>query len=222
MASGSTRSLAPAWSTCFVAAGMTLAGCASTQPNLVARHPWIEDPSTALVSEDLIIRIRGPRTDVAAIFSFAFRQAPSDRVLTFPIPPACTPTSDFAATLEGAGNTPTRLRTTPSSDPSTIPMGPIGQRFDIHVPSEHFQEHDGKLVVRYSQICDDTFEYTLLSGAYWHGPIGRLEVLVTDPDHRVLSASVEKQPAHRVRADRYTWTFRDIEPRGGVVLQLAP
>jgi hypothetical protein len=207
---------------CFAAAAMALAlaGCASTQPELVARHPWIEDPSTALVGEDLIIRIRGPRVEVAAMFSFAFRQAPSDRVLTFPIPPTCTPTGDFVATLEGASRTPTRLRTTPSHDPSTVPMGPIGQRFDIHLPSAHFQRHDGKLVVRYSQICDQAFEYTLLSGAYWHGPIGRLEVLVADPDHRVVSGSVEKQPAHRVRADGYRWTFRDIEPRGGVVLKL--
>lgn len=204
----------------WAAMGLAPAGCASSQPSFVARHPWIEDPTTALVGEDLIIAVHRERVDVEARFAFAFREAPNDWVLTFPIPPPCSATDDFTASLEGDRQPSTRLVVSPSDEASSVPMGAIAQRFDIYLPGEAFAAHRGKLVVRYSQACDDRFEYTLLSGAYWHGPIGRLEVLITDPSRRIRAAAVEKHPAHHTSANALRWTFRDLEPRGGVSLSL--
>lgn len=173
-----------------------------------------------LVDERLLLRVGAKEVRVEARFAFRLRDEPTDRVLTFPIPPACELPTGFAATLEGVGERPTALHAESSDEPSSVPMGPIAQRYDVHVPAAPLARHDGVLVVRYAQRCSDEFRYTLLSGAYWHGPIRRLSVMVLDPTERVLSGTVEKRAPHRRRAGSWSWAFRDLEPRGGVALEL--
>jgi hypothetical protein len=201
---------------------LATAGCAATGPELVPRHPWIEDPTMALVDEQLKIDVASGQVQVEARFTFRWRADPGDRVLTFPVPPPCDAPSGFVATLEGAGRAAVRLHANPSDEPSSVPMGPIVERWDVHVPGDQLEDHGGVLVVRYAQRCTDAFRYTLLSGAYWAGPIGELNVRILDPDQRILSATVEKQPPHRFRTSTRAWSFRGLEPRGGVVLSLRP
>jgi len=60
----------------------------------------------------------------------------------------------------------------------------------------------------------------LRTGAYWRGPIGALRVRIADRGGRLVGARVEGREGTRAAAGVLEWTFRDLEPRDGVVVTL--
>ena len=199
---------------------LTLGACSAAGAGPLARHPWIEDHSLALDAEHLTINVDRREVAVEARFEFRARGELTDRVMGFVIPPPCARTGDLVATLEAPGLAPVRLESRPGTEPA-LPMGAVAETHDVAVPGPALARYR-TLVVRYRQRCADTFRYTLLTGAYWHGPIRELIIDVRDPYQRVQAASAEGRRPHDRSAVAFRWRLRDLEPSSGVLLQLKP
>ena len=183
------------------------------------RYPWFEDHTLALEHELLLVQVQGAQVLVGARFRFRPLQAQRDRTLTFPLPPPCSDAHGFTATLVGPGREPLRLRTAVAT-PDILPAGAARQTYEIALPGRALEAHDGTMLVTYAQRCDRAFRYTLRTGAYWAGPIGRLDVALADPAGRVLSATVEGQGPGSVAGTTALWSFVELEPADGLALEL--
>ncbi len=196
--------------------------CALACGGLLPRpgHPWLEDRSLELAREVLTLEVLGDRVAVDARFWFRAHGRTRDRVMFFPVPPPGGEVAGFRALLAGPDGGPLALPVGPSS-PGALPAGRSVQSFDIMVPGEDLERHQGQLVVHYEQQVSCGFGYTLRSGSYWRGPIGSLAVLLVDEASRVLSATVEGEPPHEREGGTSSWSWEGLEPRSGVELLLA-
>jgi hypothetical protein len=193
-------------------------GCAGPAP--VVGYPWVEDGSLGLASEVLTLSVLADRVSVDVLFMFEHRADRRDRVMCFPVAGPGGPASSFRAVLPGAGVEAEPLES--SGGPAcSLPAGEPVETFRILVPGEALWLHGGRLRVAYEQEAACGFSYVLSSGAYWKGPIGSLDVIVADEGHRVESALVEGEPAHAAAGTTRSWSFAQLEPRGGVELGLA-
>jgi hypothetical protein len=196
---------------------LAVAACAPQGP--VLRYPWFEDHTLALEHELLLVRVRDAEVLVGARFRFRPLEAQRDRTLTFPVPPPCSDAQGFTAMLVGFARAPLVLRTWLAA-PDLLPAGDARQTYEIALPGAELEAHGGSLLVTYAQRCERAFRYTLRTGAYWAGPIGRLDVAVEDPAGRLLSATVEGQRPGSVAGRTARWSFVDLEPAEGLALEL--
>ena len=198
---------------------LALPACAPRGP--VLRYPWIEDYTLTLEHELLLVHVRSDEVLVGARFGFRSLDTQRDRVLTFPVPPPCSDAHGFSAWLAGPGLVPLPLATWLGS-PDLLPAGEARQTYEIDLPGRELEVHQGILLVSYAQRCDRAFRYTLRTGAYWTGAIGRLDVVVDDPGGRVIGARVEGRGPGTQAGTSTLWTFVEIEPAGGLELELRP
>jgi hypothetical protein len=192
-------------------------GCAPQGP--VLRYPWFEDHTLELEHELLLLRVQGDQVLVGARFTFRPLGEQRDRVLTFPVPPPCADAQAFSAVLLEPQGAAQPLRTWLGT-PDVLPAGEARQTFEIALPGDELRAHGHTLLVSYAQRCAGGFRYTLRTGSYWAGSIGRLDVAVDDPERRVLDASVEGRGAEVVRGTSTLWSSVELEPAGGVALTL--
>jgi hypothetical protein len=200
-----------------VLGALALVACAPRGP--VLRYPWIEDYTLGLEHELLLVRVQGDEVLVGARFFFRPLGGQRDRVLTFPVPPPCSDAQGFSARLVGPGLAPWPLDTWLSA-PDLLPAGEARQTYEIALSGREIEAHQGILIVSYAQRCDRAFRYTLRTGAYWAGALGRLDVVVDDPAGRVSAARVEGQSPGAHTATSYLWSFVDIEPAGSLEIEL--
>jgi hypothetical protein len=194
-------------------------GCLPLEP--VAGPPWVEHASLALEREDLrIVLFDDATARVEADFHLR-GDVGGDAIvpMRFPIPPGCAPAGTLSARVrtDQGVSSEVAVRRAAAGSGSWLPAGDVAEMWDLDVPAAPFAT-GAVLHVLYAQRCTDRFRYTLSTGAYWRGPIGRLDVLVTDAAQRVSSASVEGQPPHGAREGAFWWSFEDVEPRGEVDL----
>lgn len=200
------------------AVALLSAACSADGMGLLPRYPYVEDHGLSLVHETLSLDVeRDGSVSVSALFRFVARGALRDRVMTFPVAGPRGPARGFAAELVGEKALP--LPVAPS-EPGHLPMGDAAQTWELWVPGAELARHDGWLRVRYEQPGSGDFAYILKSGAYWSGPIERLEVLVTDPHGRIAALSVEGRRVDVAGRARVAVELTDLEPVHGVRLEL--
>jgi hypothetical protein len=193
-----------------------LAACSMGDASPVARYPWIEHARVALVEEKLAIDVRDDGTvDVDAWFRFDGEGDLPER-MDFPIGAGDGVVTSFVATMEPIDAPPIALRTA-AVETSALPADGAIEARAIELPPNH-EVRRTRLRARYRQTLTQSFRYVLQSGAYWSGPIGSLEVVVHDPRRCIGSALVEGRTPDRTQDDASTWSFANVEPRGGVVL----
>lgn len=199
-----------------LAAGALLAACSGLAP--VARYPWVEDRGLALVAEELSLAVGEREVAVEAVFHFAAEDGGRARAATFPIAAPGGPADDFAAVLVGADGRAAPLAVHRGAE-GTLPAGDVVEWYSFELPAG-LGADGAALRVRYRQPVDGEARYVLKTGAYWRGPIGSLRVWVTDRGGGVLGAQVEGRDGTPAGAGTLAWTFRDVEPRDGVVVTL--
>jgi hypothetical protein len=196
---------------------LLLCGCPRIVP--VAGPPWVEDRTLALEAEELTLTVDGGDVAVEAVFHFrAFDELPDPVVMTFPVAAPGGPARNFGASMRDGG-TAVPLDCRPA-EPGTLPAGDARETWDVQIPADAFRAGVLTMRIRYAQPVDDEFAYVLLTGAYWRGPIGRLQVRVEDPLGCVAEAEVEDEPPHEITGSVSSWTFLDVEPSAGVRLRL--
>jgi hypothetical protein len=200
-----------------LAAVVATCGCGLQSP--VLRYPWLEDGSLSLERQQVVVSVEPQRVVVVVRFDFRADGALRDRGLLFPIAPPCGDVQSFSARLAGPEREPELLETLPA-DPGLLPEGQARQAFEIVLPGAALMQHDGVLLVRYAHRCPTEIRYPLSAGAYWHGPVARLDVLVRDSSGRVRDARLDDAPPQSVRAGRLRWAFEEIEPSGWLVVAL--
>jgi hypothetical protein len=199
-------------------AAMLLCGCPRIVP--VVGPPWVEDRTLALAAEELRLAVGADDVAVEAVFHFrAVDELPDPVVMTFPVAAPGGPAREFAAAWVRDDGAIVPIECRPA-DPGVLPAGDARETWDVLVPGDAFRRGDMVLRITYAQPVADEFSYVLLTGAYWRGPLGRLEVRVTDPLGRVSGAEVEGEPPHDVAGTTLSWTFVDVEPSAGVRLRL--
>jgi len=205
----------------LIALGVAVAcaGCAlgDAAPSPVLRYPWVEHARVALVEETLTLTVEDEAVTVDGWFRFDGEGALPTR-MDFPIGCGDGAVIAFAASMESETGATTALPAT-IIEPSALPVDGAVEARAIDLPPGRDVRRT-RLRVRYRQRVARTFRYVLQSGAYWSGPIRALTVEVRDPERRVASALVEGRAADRVDAGAATWTFVDLEPRGGVLLEV--
>ena len=198
-------------------AALLLCGCPRIVP--VAGPPWVEDRTLALEAEELALTVGEGDVAVEAVFHFrALDELPDPVVMTFPVAAPGGPARDFGAWMRDGG-TAVPLDCRPA-EPGTLPAGDARETWDVQIPAAAFRADVLTMRIRYVQPVDDEFAYVLLTGAYWRGPIGRLQVSVEDPLGCVHEAEVEEEPPHEIAGTTLSWTFLDVEPSAGVRLHL--
>ena len=203
----------------LVALACVSAGCVGSL-QAVARPPWVEDRSLALVAEHLRIDVAEREVEVDARFAFRSVGDARDRVMTFPIASPGGRASAFRATLERTGRPPRVLRTWRASE-GVLPTGDADDTYEIDVPALA-TTRGVWLRVRYRQSRRCRVAYVLRTGAYWRGPIGRLDVEVVDPERRVVRAFVERRLPTQRDGRTFRWRFVNVEPHDGVLLHTCP
>lgn len=202
----------------LAAVALLSAACSADGMGLLPRYPYVEDHGLSLAHETLSLDVaRDGSVSVSALFHFVARGALRDRVMTFPVAGPRGPARGFAAELVGKEARP--LPVAPS-EPGHLPMGDAAQTWELWVSGAELARHDGWLRVRYEQPGSGDFAYTLKSGAYWSGPIERLEVLVADPHGRIAALSVEGHRVDVAGRARVAVELTDLEPVDGVRLEL--
>jgi hypothetical protein len=209
-------------------ASMAVAFCGACSPiGFVPRYPYLEDRDLALADETLTLTVHDDSVEVDALFHFVEKgsspRSPQtaassrDVLMSFPIPPPRGAATEFTATLEGAIG----IERLPISrgTPNGLPAGEAVESIDVLVPGGALRRHGGLLRAKYRQAGRGTFAYTLRTGAYWRGPIGKLVVVVVDSERRVASARLEGEPMN-VGEARVETTLFDVEPRSGITLEL--
>lgn len=187
-------------------------GCSALAP--VPRHPWVEDQTLALHEQRLHVEVHEHTVIVDAQLAFRETGEARARTVSFAVAGPRGAARQFTAELTHARG---RLALAPvQANASPLPQGRVADAYDIHLPRgpRNFVLH-----VRYRQDGRDTFRYALLTGAYWSGPIERLNVIVRDPGLRVVEARLEGTPP-RSTPRGFEWTLHDIEPRGALELEL--
>jgi hypothetical protein len=96
-------------------------------------------------------------------------------------------------------------------------MPASSESWELDLDGAALARHGGVLRVRYAQRGRGPFTYVLATGAYWRGSIRRLDVVVNDPERRLVSLAIEGQRLD-VGASRHVTTLFDVEPRSGVRL----
>jgi hypothetical protein len=175
----------------------------------VARPPWVEDRSLELRREKLSVEL--DRAGVSIEARFEFVGSTSGRELAFPIG-GPTRAEAFEAVAVSADRKPRRLPAR-LGEPGPLPSGDAVEHWDIAVPDGVLGNEGTALVVRYRHRGSGPFRYILATGAYWSGPIGELDVIVSDPEHRVGRALVDGFRAHERKRERMAWHFVDFEPK---------
>lgn len=197
---------------------LLLSSCAGGGVGAVPRYPWVEDHGLALAREELVLDVeRDGSVRVTADFHFAARASWRDRVMTFPVATPRGATRDFRAEL--MGSRPHALPVAPS-EPDRLPVGEAAETWDLWVPGAELERHGGWLRVSYAQPGAGSFAYTLKSGAYWSGPIERLEVVLRDPHARVAALWLEGERVPTRGGPRVQVVLVDVEPDEGVRLEL--
>lgn len=197
---------------CVLAAVWILSGCSSLRP--VARHPWVEERTLALSEQRLEVEVREHVVRVDARLHFRELEGARTRTVSFAVAGPRGAARRFVAELEDEnGRTPLRVR---RAEASPLPQGEVADAYDIHLPraAQRFVLH-----VRYEQPGRGRFQYALLTGAYWFGPIERLAVIVRDPEARVVHARLERALPRRTRVG-LEWSLHDVEPHGALELAL--
>jgi len=190
-------------------------GCSVAGVSPVARYPWIEHAHVALAQERLTLDLSDDGVDVDAWFRFDGEGDMPER-LDFAIGKSDGAIDRLVVTLERDDAPPLALDAAPERAPLVPVDGAIEARL-VTLPS--VEARRVRLRMRYRQSFVHSFRYVLQSGAYWSGPIGALEVLVRDPGRRIASARVEGREADVTEEGGLRWSFVDLEPRGGVVLE---
>lgn len=198
--------------------GSCRAGCIrGTMP--VGRYPWVEHRGLSLDREELTVRVGQGEVTVDVLFEFGMHGPQVDQRMFFPAGEGGEVTG-FAVTLEGEGLEPVALDCTRVPHPG-LPVGEgAGAIFEVAVEARHLVDHGGRMRVRYTQDVQDGFTYILRSGSYWRGPIGELVVEVLDPNGCVVDAMTEGERFSKVGGELFKWKFVDLEPRGGLVMEL--
>lgn len=194
---------------------LILASCAPNGLGAVPRYPFIEDRGLALRHETLELDVaRDGAVAVSALFQFETRGDERERVMTFPIGSPRGGAEGFVAELVGSSRASLPAERAVAG---ALPVGSAVESWDLWVGARALT--DNALRVRYTQRGSGAFGYVLKSGAYWAGPIERLEVILRDPHARVAAAFIE---GRRVAlAERETVvTLVNVEPDEGVRLEL--
>lgn len=192
------------------------AGCSGLAP--VARYPWIEDRGLALVAEELFLTVAAQEMTVEAVFHFQADEGGRARAATFPIAAPGGPASDFEAVWVGADGRALALAVRHGAE-GVLPAGDVVEWYSFELPAGLGTSADA-LRVRYRQPVASEARYVLRTGAYWRGSIGLLRVWISDPEDRILGAWVEGREGTPTGPGILSWTFRDSEPRDGVVVTL--
>ncbi len=179
----------------------------------------MEDRSLELAAETLTVTVGDGEVLVDALFFFRQAGPLRDRVLTFPVAGPRGPSVGFEAVLEGP--VPSEPLLVRPSAPGLLPAGDAAETFDIGLPGEALARHEGVLRVRYRQPGRGAFGYTLRTGAYWRGPIRRLDVVVEDPGRRASGVRLEGAArAPEAGGARYFVRLLDVEPREGLEMEV--
>lgn len=195
---------------------LALTACTSNGFGFLPSYPYVEDRSLALVDETLTLSVSEDRTvRVDALFHFVASGRPKSRVATFPIGGPRGTAHGFLAELAGAEpqQLPVALGTS-----GALPFGRPVESWDIWIDGDALERHQGRLRVTYEQRGSGQFSYILKSGAYWRGPITRLEVVIDDPHGHLTAVIVEGERAEVRGRPRLRTVLRDVEPRSGVEL----
>ena len=193
-----------------------LVACTGLAP--VPRYPWVEDRGLTLAAEELTLEVGPAETAVEAVFHFRADDGGRARVATFPIAAPGGPAAAFEAVrIHGDG----REEPLPAvrGAEGTLPAGDVVEWYSFEVPPGVGTGGDA-VRVRYRQPVGAEVRYVLRTGAYWRGPIGLLRVRLHDRGGRVAGARVEGREGASVAPGTWEWTFRDLEPRDGVVVTL--
>jgi hypothetical protein len=183
---------------------------------IVARYPYVEDRTLALEDETLVLRVAEERVSVDALFHFrAFGDA-RDRVATFPIGAPRAGAESFRVTLEG----PAAIERAEArvGAAGALPVGKAVEHWDIFLDGDALARHDGVVRVTYAQPGHGEFTYVLRTGAYWRGPIRRLDVVVEDPARRLVALVIEDRTIDALDEARHVVSLFDVEPRTGIRL----
>ncbi len=195
-----------------VLAVLILSGCSALRP--VAHHPWVEERTLQLSEQRVEVEVREQLVSVHARLHFQELEGARARTVSFAVAGPRGAARGFMAELEDeSGRRPLRVT---KAAASPLPQGEVTEAYDIHLPraAKRFV-----LQVRYQQPGRGRFQYALLTGAYWSGPIERLVVIVRDPEERVVQARLERALPRRTRAG-LEWSLRDVEPHGALELAL--
>jgi hypothetical protein len=191
----------------FVLLAIPACGCTGLAP--VPRPPWVEDRSLELRREEL--RVELDRSGVLIEARFEFVGATSARELGFPIGgPARAVDLEAVAMSEDRERHPLAVRL---GKAGPLPSWDAVEHWDIAVPDGVLGRAGTALIVRYRHRGSGPFRYILATGAYWSGPIGELDVIVSDPEERVGCALLDGFRAHERKRERMAWHFVDFEPK---------
>lgn len=194
-------------------AAIAVAGCVpGGAQRLVLRPPWIEDREVALQEERLVLRVAPDHVHVDVRYRFDVDALRADLPLELPIPARRGAVRDLRVTIGAPGRAPVPLHVRVDSSPD----GGTIARF--RAPRTALLRHGGRLHVRYADTSGPRVAYWLESGASWRGAVGRLDVVVTDPQDLLASATLAGAEPHGHGGGRLWWRMRDEEPRGRVVL----
>ena len=203
-----------------VAPFLALAACGCAGDfRLVPRLPWVEHASIALEDEVLTLDVCEEEVAVEARFHFVVGASAKDLVMTFPIAPPRGGAIGFGAWL-GREETPLEAR---RAAPGTLPVGRADESWDIPIDVGALAAKGGLLVVRYRQAGRGAFAYLWRTGAYWRGPVRRLDVIVRDRAGRLASLEIDGRPVdttRRVSDDAVVTSLFDVEPESGIKLHV--
>jgi hypothetical protein len=184
----------------------------------VPRYPYVEDGGLALAHEVLNLRVeRDASVHVEALLQFQSRGPGKNRVVTFPIAGPRGACRQFRAWALGRAARPVVVA---RGQAGVLPMGQVVESWDLWLHAADFEQSGSWLAVRYVQPGTGDFAYVLRSGAYWHGPIRTLRVVVRDPHGRLSAVSVEDRRVPTRGAAETTIELTDVEPENGVRLVL--
>lgn len=205
----------------LAAATLLLLSSCSSEIRLVPRRPFVEHAAISLEDERLEIEVHEDEVLVDALFHFAVHGDADDLVATFPVAPPRGPATRFEARLEPHGAAAAEVLEVTRAAPGALPVGEAIESWDIPMRVGPLVRHGGLLRVRYVQPGRGAFAYLWRTGAYWRGPIRRLDVVLRDPGRRVAEYAID---GHHVATDRragdgtLVTSLFDVEPESGLKL----
>lgn len=198
---------------------LTSAGCAGDfRP--VARFPFVEHASIALEEEVLTLDVHEEEVVVDALFHFGVTQPRGQLVMTFPVAPPRGASRDFTAWLGRDVARPLEAR---RGEPGILPVGEAAETWDVAVDARALAASGGLLEVRYRQPGRGDFAYVWRTGAYWRGPVRRLDVVVRDPRGLLSSLEIDGvrvETSRRDGAGTLVTSLFDVEPESGLKLHV--
>ncbi len=206
---------------------LTLSGCLG-ELGVTPGYPWIESRRLILAGEDLQVTLAPGGAAVTALLHFvgAGRGDVAPVEAGFPEDARDPPLEQLGVSFDGR---PLAVRAERGGiGGGHLPLDQVGRWHGFTIPSLPAGS-SRTLAVRYRQRLGDRatvrcFRYLIRTGAYWRGPIGRLEVEVKlSGGLRAARARLDGRPGaggESAEGQGVRWSLREIEPREDLVIEL--